>query len=198
MHCRWQLKFTQKTLMILVEAYSHLSPLFCEHHVSLMSLIMGTGINKSTLFYSQETEKSLDIFNITLARQQAEVEVRFLSYIEHWYTNLVTVVWIVTFSIQREIIQSTIPLQECVLLYVPSNIAVLVDRNLFVLAFVSRGKRLGLLMCYFSPGKQGRPAHIPSRDEDGGRGVSGLAQLDVELGRTGWGRNKNKRCQNWG
>jgi len=34
-------------------------------------------INKSYL-YLQETEKTLDIFNITLARQQAEVEVSFL------------------------------------------------------------------------------------------------------------------------
>lgn len=38
---------------------------------------------------------------------------------------------------------------------------------------------------FSSPGEQGRPVYLPSRDEDGGRGVSRLAQLDVELGRRG-------------
>lgn len=47
---------------------------------------------------------------------------------------------------------------------------------------------------FSSPGQQGRVVYLPSRHEDGGRGVSGMAQLDVELGRRG--RN-TKRCQNW-
>lgn len=36
--------------------------------------------------------------------------------------------------------------------------------------------------------------YLPSRHEDGGRTVSGLAELDVELGRRGW---KTKRGQDW-
>lgn len=40
-----------------------------------------------------------------------------------------------------------------------------------------------LLVFFTSPGEQGRPVYLPSRDKDGGRKVSGLDQLDVELGR---------------
>lgn len=44
---------------------------------------------------SQEPEKTLDIFNITLARQQAEVEVSFLSHI--WqFSSIINILLILT------------------------------------------------------------------------------------------------------
>lgn len=42
-------------------------------------------------FYSQEPEKTLDIFNITLARQQAEVEVSTVSPTVLWPSSHSTV-----------------------------------------------------------------------------------------------------------
>lgn len=40
------------------------------------------------------------------------------------------------------------------------------------------------------PGKQSRPVYLPPGDKDGGRGVPGMVQLDVELGRRGGGETK--------
>lgn len=44
------------------------------------------------------------------------------------------------------------------------------------------------------PGKQGWSTYLPSRGEDGGRRVSGLGELDVELGRRAY---TVQRCEDW-
>lgn len=52
----------------------------------------------------------------------------------------------------------------------------------------SNSLSLSLSLCFCVPGEQGRPVYPPAGVEDGGGGVAGLVQLDVELGTGGRGQ----------